>query len=127
MIIKDIYIKSYNWTVNIIYKFNKSDIKQIVELLDNIDCPFYLLQDCINFLKEDKLNTGVTYSNYKNKSSIIIIGKQIDKYELLNTIVHECYHLIQHINHNNNLSEEDCAILIGDLIKIILFKLNLSL
>lgn len=112
-----IFIKSYDWTVNVLYDCSCSDNEQIINHLENIDCPIFLLEEAIDNLNTCRLNIGFTYSNYKRRLSVIMIGKTSSPGQFYNTIVHECYHLVSHITSRLDTNEEDRAILIGDVIE----------
>ena len=59
---------------------------------------------------------GFLYSNTRLKSSVIIINKTSSFSQLINTISHEYYHLIQHLSNSLNIEdEEELANLNGNL------------
>ena len=68
------------------------------------------------YLGED--NSGFTYTNFKEKLSIVAIGKANSKKQFLNTIVHEAKHVQSHICMYYDVPEdgEDAAYLIGYIV-----------
>ena len=114
MIIDSFYI--YNWKVTILYECSCEDIDFIIETLKNINCPNKYIKEAFNNLKSCSLNVGLTYSNTKQKSSVIVINKTSSFAQLINTIAHEYYHLICHIQKTLKIdNEEQLAYLNGDL------------
>lgn len=97
----------YTWNVTIIYETTCNDIDFIIQTLKDINCPNYYIQEAYDNLEECNLNTGLTYSNLKLKSSVIIINKASSIAQLVNTISHEYYHLITHISKNLKINNEE--------------------
>ena len=113
--IEDKFI-THGWNVIILYECTCNDIDYIIETLKDIYCPNIFIKEAIDNLKDCKLNTGLTYSNLKLKSSVIIISKTGSFAQLINTISHEYFHLISHISKGLNITdEEELAYLNGDL------------
>ena len=114
MIIDSFYI--YNWKVTILYECSCKDIDFIIETLKDINCPNKYIKEAFNNLKSCSLNVGLTYSNTKQKSSVIVINKTSSFAQLINTVSHEYYHLICHIQKTLKIyDEEQLAYLNGDL------------
>ena len=106
----------YNWNVTILYECTCEDIDFIIKTLKEIYCPNKYIKEAISNLETCNLNIGLTYSNIKLKSSVIVINKTSSNSQLINTIAHEYYHLICHIQKAFNIDdEEELAYLNGDL------------
>jgi len=95
MIIDKFHI--YNWRVTILYECTCDDIDFIIETLKEINCPNKYIKEALNNLESCSLNIGLTYSNTKQKSSVIVINKTSSFSQLINTVAHEYYHLICHL------------------------------
>ena len=65
----------FDWKVTILYETTCDDIDFIIETLKDIDCPNYYIERALDNLEECKLDSGLTYSNMRLKSSVIIINK----------------------------------------------------
>lgn len=113
--IKDVfYIKS--WKVIILYECTCNDIDSIIETLKQVNCPKIYIKEALTNLETCTLNTGLTYSNIKLKSSIIVINKTSSFAQLINTVSHEFYHLICHISKALKIKDqEELAYLNGKL------------
>ena len=113
--IKDVfYIK--NWKVTILYECICDDIDYIIETLKQVNCPKIYIKEALTNLETCSLNTGLTYSNIKLKSSIIVINKTSSFAQLINTVSHEFYHLICHISKALKIKDqEELAYLNGKL------------
>ena len=113
--IKDIFYE-YDWKITVLYETTCNNIDYIIETLSDIQCPKYYINRALDNLEECKLNSGLTYSNSKLKSSVIIITKTSSFAQLINTISHEYFHLICHISQILNIKdEEELANLNGNL------------
>ena len=113
--IKDSF-QIYNWNVTILYECTCDDIDIIIETLKEINCPNKYIKEALNNLKTCNLNIGLTYSNITLKSSVIVVNKTSSIPQLINTISHEYFHLIQHIAKALEIEdEEELAYLKGDL------------
>ena len=113
--IKDIFYE-YDWKITVLYETTCNNIDYIIETLRDIECPNYYINRALDNLEECKLNSGLTYSNSKLKSSVIIITKTSSFAQLINTISHEYFHLICHISQILDIKdEEELANLNGNL------------
>jgi hypothetical protein len=105
-----------DWNVTILYETTCDDIDFIIRILKAINCPNYYIQKALDNLEECKLNSGLTYSNLRLQSSVIIVNKTSSFAQLINTISHEYYHLICHISKTLEIEdEEELANLNGNL------------
>ena len=105
-----------DWNVTILYETTCDDINFIIRILKAINCPNYYIKKALDNLEECKLNSGLTYSNLRLQSSVIIVNKTSSFAQLINTISHEYYHLICHISKTLEIEdEEELANLNGNL------------
>lgn len=106
----------YDWDVTVLYETTCDDIDFIIETLMDINCPKYYIKRALDNLEECKLNSGLTYSNINLKSSVIIVNKTSSFAELINTVSHEYFHLLCHIQKILEIEdEEELANLNGNL------------
>lgn len=114
MIIDSFTIKE--WSVTVLYETTCDDIDYIIQILKEINCPNKYINEALDNLKECKLNSGLTYSNINLKSSVIVINKTSSFAQLINTVSHEYYHLLCHIQNVLEITnEEELAKLNGNL------------
>lgn len=83
--------------MHIFYRVTCYYTEEIIGLLKSIDCPKDKAREAYNNLVSCKLDTGVTYSNYKLRKSVMVISKTSSPEEFLNSLKHECRHLEDHI------------------------------
>lgn len=106
----------YDWKVTVLYQCTCDDIDFIIKTLKDINCPNKYIKEALHNLRDCDLNIGLTYSNKKLQSSVIIINKTSSFSQLINTISHEYFHLICHVSKTLNIEdEEELAYLNGDL------------
>ena len=106
----------YDWKVLVLYECTCDNIDYIIETLKDINCPNKYIKEALNNLETCNLNIGLTYSNIKLKSSVIVVNKTSSFSQLINTIAHEYFHLICHLSKTLEIEdEEELAYLNGDL------------
>lgn len=119
MIKQHIYLKTYKWDIKVLYNVDKNDINEIFSLLTAICENKDHLNQAVNIILENKLNTGFIYSNLYERKSLIIINKSNSVEEFIDTIIYEANHLQSHIATYYNLDEkgEEVCYIIGDIVK----------
>lgn len=114
MIIYELRIKKYSWIVTILYKCSTKNLQEVGNYLSDIDCPAILINEATKVLQQN--NTGLTYSNYSLRHSIMVFNNTTSDSQMVNSVTHECYHLVNHINRSISINnEERLATLMGDL------------
>ena len=97
MIYRELHIPKYDWLVHVYYHVTCYWVDEIMDCLEKIDCPDEKLKESYGNLTACKLNTGLTYSNYRLRESVMVISQTSSPKEFLNSIMHECRHLEDHI------------------------------
>ena len=95
MIIQEIYLKDWDWVVKVFYAVDTYYVDDILGELEAIGCPQSDLKQakvCLN-----GVNGGFAYSNFENRSSVIVIGLTMSAAQFQNTFDHEKGHLAMHI------------------------------
>lgn len=95
MIIQDIYLGDWDWTVKVFYAVDTYYVDKILGELECVGCSEETLKRAKESLKGT--NTGMTYSNLKYRYSIMVIGITTSPAEFQNTWDHEKGHLAMHI------------------------------
>lgn len=105
------------WKVYVYYNVSKRNINEILDKLENLNFPDSYVTSAYTMLNNNKLNSGRTFSNIRNKVSVVIIGKTSNATEFVNSFVHEIAHLSNHIAraYNLNLDNEEVCYLSGDI------------
>lgn len=105
-----------DWNVTILYECTCEDTGYIVEALMDINCPKQYIDEAINNIDSCNFNIGLTYSNINKRSSVIVVSKTSSTSQLINTIAHEYFHLICHLEVGLEIEdEEELAQLNGEL------------
>ena len=115
-------IEKYNWSIIIYYTVNDVEKKEIIDMLDSINCDSTTLESIKFNLSKADLDTGFAYSSYNKQCSIIVIHKASSIGEFINTFEHEKNHLEMHICEALDINpySEEAAHLSGDLAQLIL-------
>lgn len=103
MLIQDIYLEDWDWTVKVFYAVDTYYINEILGDLESIGCTGKALLRAENSLSSGEYNTGLTYSNLSGKCSVIVIGLTSSPAEFQNTFDHEKGHLAFHISEALNI------------------------
>jgi hypothetical protein len=119
MIHKEIYIPEAEWLVHMYFALDTFYIDDIMENLYHIGCDSQRAKQAYENMMADKKNTGFTYSNYRNRESVMVVSKTTSASEMFNTTIHELVNLASHIAHacNYEPTGETIAYIIGDLAK----------
>lgn len=103
MIRQNLYIEKYDWYVYIYYAVDDYYIEEIMWMLYRIDCPYRFMQQAWDNMSANKLNQGLTYSNYKRRETVMVIGRASSAAEYENSIQHELRHLVDNMVEALNL------------------------
>lgn len=120
MIEKKIHIDKYDWTIILLLECDCSNNKSIIDYMEYMNCPDYIIYEALENLETCNKNIGLTYSNKKIQTSIIVVSKASANKEVLNTVTHEFYHLVTHISDAYNIiDDEEKATLMGNLCMVV--------
>jgi hypothetical protein len=97
MIIQNIYLEDWDWHITVYYAVDTYYADEILEEIEYIGCSEYELSKAEIALRNNYYNTGLTYSNIKNRYSVIVIGLTSSPEEFQNTFDHEKGHVAMHI------------------------------
>lgn len=90
---------------------------EIMDDLRSIGCRGKNLRVAYNNLSEGKVDTGLTYSNYDRRETVMVIARTSTPAQFLNSYDHERKHLEAHIADEFNLDPwgEETAYLCGEI------------
>lgn len=117
MIRQKIKIEKYDWEIYAYYAISTYYIDEILEHLWEIGVDGENAKRAYENLSENKLDTGLCYSNFAKRKSIIVIAKTSSAEEFLNSLTHEASHACVHIASASyvDLKSEEYAYMVGDL------------
>lgn len=121
MIRSVINVKGY-WSIVLFINVDYDRFDIIEDALTDILAPISIIDEIYDKIGY-KRNSGVTYTNFDFKTSVVCINKTSDREELMNTISHEADHVQAAIckYYNIPLDSEDAAYLIGYLVSKIYY------
>lgn len=93
MIRRDYHIKRYDWVIHVLYNVTCSRISDIIALLRRAGCPESKIREAYGNVGSCKLDVGLTYSNYRSRESVMVIGRTSSYREFSNSLFHECRRL----------------------------------
>ena len=103
MIKQIINIDNY-WEVIVYYDIDYNFFNDIVKELDYLNTPVEEI-DKIYYNMKYK-SKAFTYSNLKYRVSIVGFNKHFDKYDYINSIIHEAEHIKQHMLRSYKVLDE---------------------
>lgn len=114
---QEFYLEDFYWNVKVFYVVDNVPVKYILEQLEQIDCSESDLETAKLLLKNKSKDKGLTYSNLKERESIIVIGETSCPAEFQHTFDHEKIHLAMHIGKYFDIDpySEELAYLVGDI------------
>ena len=115
MIRQDFYLKDWDWYVMVFYAVDTYYMDEILDELENIGCTYS--DEIEEDLTVNSYNNGLTYSNMRARTSLIVIGLTETPDEFQNTYDHEKGHLAMHIAEEDNVDVfgEEFQYLIGEI------------
>lgn len=114
---QDFILKHWDWHVKVFYVVDLIPIDFIIEELYELGCDEEDVQSAIDVLDSDDNNRAITFSNDKERESIIVIGETSCPAQFSNSFDHEKLHLSMHIARVNNIDPfgEELAYLAGEI------------
>lgn len=97
MIRQQFDISKYDWKVEVYYAVDCYYTDEIMGRLYDIGCRGDDLQTAYENLSAGKLDTGLTYSNYGTRQTVMVIGITSSAAQFQNSYDHERKHLEAHI------------------------------
>lgn len=110
-------LAKWDWRVRVFYVVDLIPIDFIIEELYGIGCSEKDVDNAIEVLDNGKDNRGITFSNDKERESIIVIGETSCPAQFSNSFDHEKLHLTMHIARVDNIDPfgEELAYLAGEI------------
>lgn len=118
MIRQKFTISRYGWIVYVFYNVLPNDASEIYDTLLEIGCDKFDLDDAWENLTSKELNSGLTYSNFLNRESVIVISRVTSAEQFVKTWRHEIGHLATHIAsaYKFNLKNEEVQYIGDDIV-----------
>lgn len=118
MIIQRLYLQKYDWTITAYYAVSRYYIDKIMDNLERICSEDNYLESAYNNLKRNNLDSGLTYSNYRKKESVLVVALASSAEQFHRALMHEIRHLQSHIATVYNIDEksEEVCYLLDDIV-----------
>lgn len=97
MIRKEIYVRKYDWRIHAFFAVTEYWVEPIMDLLWEIECDAETAMRAYQNLTSGDLNTGLCYSNYARRESVLVVAKTSSADEFFNSFLHEMCHLQSHV------------------------------
>ena len=98
MIIQEFYLPDYDWEVRVYYAVDCYYTDRIIADLQRVGCRGMDLANAYKNMRSCNLNTGITYSNIRNRQTVMVIALTSSPAEFQNSFDHEKGHLCRHIS-----------------------------
>lgn len=115
-----------NWEIMAYYATSRYAVDEIMEQLWLIDIDANNAKRAFDNLSSNDLDTGLCYSNYSLRKSVIVVALTTTASEFMNSLTHEIAHACIHISTALGIDKqsEDFAYMMGDLCQIAFNKTN---
>lgn len=97
MLRQRIYIHRYDWTVVVFYDARQWDANRILGEIYDLGIDNRSINKAADNLYAGLEDTGLTYTNAKERATIIVLSRTSSKAEFANSWVHEIGHCSKHI------------------------------
>lgn len=126
MITQEIYIPKYDWLIHAYFAVDDYYTDDIMQHLWELGCDAEPARRAYENLSSGELNTGLCYSNYKLRETVMVIAKTSSADEFLNSLLHELTHFQSHVQKAYELEKtgEDVAYLVGDVVMLMYPKIQ---
>ena len=117
MIVQDFHIMRYRWRVRVYYAVTAYRTDDILRDFAEAGCKGSQLKRAYNSLKRNVLDTGITYSNFGRRETVMVISLTSTAAEFLNSWMHEMQHVCRHVAAAFGIDPygEEAAYLAGDV------------
>lgn len=117
MIVQDFVLSRYDWHVRVYYAVNTYWKRRILHDLKQIGCKGNNLERAKLNLDTGRLDTGLTYSNFRQGETVMVLSLTTSPEEFLNSWFHEIRHLTRHIEQSFGIDPygEEAAYLAGNI------------
>ena len=114
MIKQYIELGNNGWHIYVYYNVNATNITEVIRSLRLLHCQERYIAKSTRVMSTG-INTGMTYTNTKEKISLVCIGEADSDEQFVNTVIHEAKHVQSHICDYYGISEgsEKAAYLMG--------------
>lgn len=97
MIRRDYHIKRYDWVIHVLYNVTCSRTSDIIALLRRVGCPESKIREAYGNMGSCNLDVGLTYSNYRRRESVMVIGRLTDSLDFEPVNFYEVMARIRHL------------------------------
>ena len=117
MIRREIYVERFKWRIHAFFAVTDYWVEPIMDLLWHLGCDAETAKRAYENITSGDLDTGLCYSNYAKKESVMVIAKTSSADEFFNSFLHEMSHLQGHVCNVLFLSPdgEDIAYFTGNV------------
>jgi hypothetical protein len=103
MIKQEIYLPKYDWSIKVYYAVDAYYTNEILEKLEKYNPTIEEYSSVKSLMENYEYNTGFTFTDYRNKQSLMVIGLTTSPSEFQSTFDHEKGHLAIHIAQYYNI------------------------
>lgn len=97
MIRQSFRLDKYDWECTVYYAVTCYYTDEIIDKMMSIGCSGDMLERAYEGMRECELNTGVTYSNFSRRKTVMVISLTSSAMEFEKSWRHEAGHMATHI------------------------------
>lgn len=117
MLRQDIHIEKYDWDVVVFYAVTSYNMTAVMAALRWADCSSRDIHHAYDMIMSRGMNVGFTYSNRKERRTVMVVSLSSSAAEYCNSIAHERTHLAMNIAEAMGMNPwgEEVCYLVGDV------------
>lgn len=92
-----IRLDGYDWEVRLFVGYGSEDAVCLCQELAAIGCKDDALRSAYEHLSRGGDGSGLTYSNVRERVSVVAVGESAERGDMANTMGHELLHVVAHI------------------------------
>lgn len=114
-------LPKYDWHVRVFMPVSSLNVTEIMAALNKAGISQKNLRSAYECVMKEEFNCGLTFSNPRDRQSVMVVGVASSVDEFYNTLQHEQTHLAMHIAEENGIDvgSEEFAYLVGDIARMI--------
>lgn len=117
MTARRIVLDKYDWEARLFVGYEREDAACLCQELAAIGCRDEALRSAYAHLSSGGEGSGLTYSNVRERVSVVAVGASAERGDMANTMGHELLHVVAHICGQDGIGMqgEEACYMMGEL------------
>lgn len=114
-------LPKYDWHVRVFMPVSSLNVTEIMAALNRVGISQTNLRNAYECIMKEEFDCGLTFSNPRERESVLVVGVASSVEEFYNTLQHEQTHLAMHVAeaYGIDVLSEEFAYLVGDIARML--------